>query len=120
MALVPKSKQPSIKKWYSSDERARFHREVVDDARRMSRELATTPASDIAQEDLYKCRGIEPFLLGQEALHDLLERRRLHVNAIVHGQRICTTEQLALLSERGSRWARDAARNRARSFDDRQ
>ena len=115
MAVIPKEKMELAERWYSKEDHACFKQELIRDVQRVSRVIATTPEDMLTQDELYECIGIESFL-NQDLLRHLQTKKRAHARAIVIAQSVYNEEELSLVSEISSSWARDGAHFRAKGF----
>ena len=107
------SPDESNTKWFDEEDNLYFRRELRNDIM-IVRMLAMDPSRGIAQVDIFKCVGIEPFLSRASAMRMLIKRRE-HIEAIIAEQTrqrdIGTTnvDQLSLVSKKSSRWAQERA-----------
>ena len=85
---------------YTSAERKGFRDEASHDVRRFKKVLRKESLP--AQDDLFKCVGIEN-LITPNGPRRVMENRRKHMKAILASQVACTAEELRLLSEMNSR-----------------
>ena len=116
MAIIP-GNGSDAKCWYSRLECNRFSQAVANDARRMSRLLATTPRDRITQDELQECLGIETFLMDQHTFRLHQQRRDRHINAVLIGQHLYNKDELSSISSSMSQQAREGARFRAQYLD---
>ena len=115
LILVPEKTKfvdTTAKLYYCKDDYERFQKDMIQDVRRMSSLIATTPAHLISREELQDCLGIEPFL-SHDALRALEAKKRAHINTIVTGQHLFNKTDLATIASKSSAWAVEASRNRA-------
>ena len=110
MVIIPRDTVKS--KAYSPNDWLRFRQDMISDARRMARLLTNTPGEAITQDDIYGCIGIELGLSRGVAMY-AQERKREHAALIITHQTSVNNQELAMLSENSSRWARDRAANSA-------
>lgn len=114
MALVPIDKDES--KCYSRDERQHFRQVLLQDIRRMQDLLHSTPPDMVTQDDLVHAIGIETFLSPDLAQH-ILRKKHAHVAAVLSAQNSgYNNEQLSLVSQRSSSWARERAQKLADGY----
>ena len=85
---------------------------MISDAHSMARLLTITPGEAITQDDIYRCIGIELYLPRRLAVY-AQEKKGAHVDSIIAHQTSFNHQELAMLSENSSRWARDIAVNSA-------
>ena len=116
LAFVPKDEAQS--KWYSPQEKRKVREAVIQDTRRMMKEMNTTPHQDITAEQLCNCIGIEVFITQDLAMHVEKEKRN-HIQAVLAEQSIqrqqgvYAPEKLSDASKNTSRWSRNRARKLA-------
>ena len=112
--LVYIHKDDDESKWYSSQERRVYQRELAIDIARMSREINDAPAGSISKDQLYKCVGIEMFLT-QGLANRVTNVKQEHMDAVLAEQRlqnqrcICDADKLCKVSKKTSRWSRKRA-----------
>lgn len=114
LAFIPKDDNSS-NNWYSSKDNLSFRQALVQDARRMSREIQGAPLdAKILRENLYGCVGIEKFVTKGLA-REIQETRRAHVNAVLSEQSlqrqqgVCDIEKLSSVSNK-TQWTKERAR----------
>ena len=117
MVLIPKVETRSSKLWYSSRDYHQFQRALIDDARRLSRELGGTNRAPQHHFLFHECLGIEVYL-SQDLVRMVQEARHSHVHAVLQEQRlqyehgIHDIEKLSSVS-RKSVWSQERAHDRA-------
>ena len=114
MVIIPNSGREAPERWYSHLDCNRFRQATLNDARRMSRLLATTPREMITQDELQECLGIETYL-DRDMLIRHQERRNRHSTRVLIGQHLCNANELSVISQTISQPSRVGARSRAQS-----
>ena len=105
--------------WYSPADTRNFQRALIQDVRRLSREIGGAE-DDIPMDRLIECLGIEVFLSNRLAMR-VQETRDAHINAILSEQRlqrlhgIMDIEKLANISKR-TEWTAERARTLANTY----
>lgn len=116
-ALIPKD-QANLK-WYTSEEKKRFRRNLISDTRQMHEELNEDPTPEL----LCKCIGIESFM-NKDLMMRVASKRKAHVQAILSEQwsqrqrGICDTQKLSNLSRKSSDWAVNKAHKLAVAYSE--
>lgn len=114
LSFIPKD-DDIPKKWYSSRDALSFRQALVNNARKMPREIQDAPTdAKILREIVYQCIGIHMFVTRGLA-RQVQETRRAHIDAVLLEQRlqrqqgICDIEKLSNVSNK-SRWTKERAR----------
>ena len=104
------SSEEKSARWYSSKDKRRFKKTLINEVRKMTEVLAT-PSHKISASDLSACVGLEVFL-SQGLAKRIRDKRDMHTNAILEEQcrqievNIWDDDRLSRISEKSSRWSR--------------
>mmetsp|Transcript_5815 Transcript_5815/g.10493 ORF Transcript_5815/g.10493 Transcript_5815/m.10493 type:complete len:138 (+) Transcript_5815:321-734(+) len=105
-------KEDEIGHWHSSQDKRRFTRELMQDARRMGMILARYEPQE---DEIYNCVGLEN-LLSFEKARRTMEYKARHAKMIINAQHICGPEKLSRISEQSSACSRLSAQKLAEGY----
>lgn len=120
-AFIPKD-EPSPK-WYNPEEKKRFRRNLIADARRLKRELEVTPTHATTPDRLCECLGLEAFM-NKDLMLSIANKRRAHIDAILSEQRrqrergVCDLETLSKISKESSEWTATRAQKLGMAYSE--
>ena len=118
LAFIPKDQAES--KWYCGQEMDHLRQELLQDAKRMSREMNSTSPGSIGPDQLYDCLGLEMFVTPGMARR-VADEKQAHVRRVLHeqrlqaGQGILDVRKLARVAEK-SQWTRVRAQKLALAY----
>jgi hypothetical protein len=117
--IIPAGDHHGSAIWYSSQDKQEFRRSMVRDIKKVSRVIDGLPMEgSFTQDQLIDCLGIELFI-SKGAARSAAEVRSAHIHDVLAEQSrqrqngICDIGRLSSISQKGSLWTKERARNLA-------
>ena len=121
LCIIPKAKDINLT-WYSSHDHQRFQASLVQDVKRVTRELQGQ-ATMTPEQLCYECLGIE-VLVNEGLARQINEKRRAHISAVLREQRLQAErgvrdiDKIAFESMKRSHWSKERAEKLAMAWSE--